>query len=111
MPDVHPELAEACRRALAFDPAQRYQTAEEFQKALEAYLAGRALSEPSRALGGLLQRHFTRELALVRHEIEARTSSSGRMPASARTGMISTSGAPSTVSIASGVRRRRAIRL
>ena len=104
VPDVHPELAEACRRALAFDPAQRYQTAADFQKALEAYLAGRALSEPSRTLGGLLQRHFTRELALVRHEIESRTSASGRMPASARTGMLASSGAPSAVSIASGVR-------
>ncbi|MDQ2645194.1 MAG: serine/threonine protein kinase, partial [Myxococcota bacterium] len=104
VPDVHPELAEVCRRALAFDPAQRYQTAAEFQKALEAYLATRSLVEPSRTLGGLLQRHFTRELALVRHEIESRTSASGRMPASVRTGMVPTSGAPSAVSIASDIR-------
>jgi serine/threonine protein kinase len=104
VPDVHPELAEACRRSLAFDPAQRYQTAGEFQRALEAYLAGRPINEPSRALGGLLQRHFTRELSLVRHEIESRVSASGRLPTSVPSAMLSTSGAPSAVSIASGVR-------
>jgi eukaryotic-like serine/threonine-protein kinase len=104
VPDVHPQLAEACRRSLAFDPAQRYQTAGEFQRALEAYLAGRAINEPSRTLGGLLQRHFTRELSLVRHEIESRVSASGRMPTGATTGMLTTSGAPSAVSIGSGVR-------
>lgn len=104
VPDVHPQLAEACRRSLAFDPAQRYQTAGEFQRALETYLAGRAINEPSRTLGGLLQRHFTRELSLVRHEIESRVSASGRIPTSVPTGMLTASGVPSAVSLASGVR-------
>ena len=38
VPDADPELADVCDRAMAYDPAARYATAQELRDALEAYL-------------------------------------------------------------------------
>ena len=78
VPDVAPELAEACRRALSHDPAGRYQTAPEFQTVLETYLASRPPRKASENLGALMRDAFAKELAGMRQAVEAHTSSSNR---------------------------------
>ena len=78
VPDVAPELAAACRRALAHDPAGRYQTALEFQTALESYLASRPPRRSAENIGALMREVFAKELAGIRQAVEAHTSASNR---------------------------------
>jgi serine/threonine-protein kinase len=60
-PDVPPVLAEICDRATAPDPADRYDTAAEFQRDLEEYLDQASRPPGRRELAGLLERHFESE--------------------------------------------------
>jgi serine/threonine-protein kinase len=71
VPSVAPELAAICRKALAFEPDERYASAAEFQRALEEYLSARPLRNPAESVGALLRRHFSRDIAAVRESIEA----------------------------------------
>lgn len=80
IPNVPDELAEACRRSLALDPAQRFDNALEFQKCLEAYLTRSTLQDPATRLADMVRHHFEPELAYVRQSIEARVGSSVRVP-------------------------------
>ena len=75
VPDVAPELAEACRRSLSHDPAGRYQTALEFQTVLQAYLASRPPRRASENIGALLRDAFAKELTGIRQAVESHTSS------------------------------------
>jgi len=94
-PDTHPELDRICRRALAFDRAERYATAEELAADLDAFMRAH-LSRPSdRELGAWLaelfrdRREVTREiiaaqLADLKREKEAVTIVSVVEPADAQ---------------------------
>jgi eukaryotic-like serine/threonine-protein kinase len=75
VPTVHPELAAICKKALAFEPDERFASASEFQKALDAYLSTRPLRNPAESVGGLLRQHFGRNFAAVRESIEAHVTS------------------------------------
>jgi eukaryotic-like serine/threonine-protein kinase len=55
-PDVDPELAGICDRALSVDPAERFPSAAEFQTALEAYLARRGVVIRQRDIADLVNR-------------------------------------------------------
>lgn len=74
-PTVAPELAAICRKALAFEPDERYASASEFQRALEAYLSTRPLRNAAESVGALLRRQFSRDIAAVRESIEAHVTS------------------------------------
>src|SRR6185503_4234664 len=60
-PDVPSVLAEICDRATAPDPADRYDTAAEFQRDLEEYLDQASRPPGRRELTALLERHFESE--------------------------------------------------
>src|SRR5262249_22036989 len=61
VPNVAPELAAACRKALALDPEQRFASAFEFQKSLEAFLAKDAPRAFADRVGSLVRSHFEPE--------------------------------------------------
>ena len=60
-PDVPRVLAEICDRATAPDPADRYNTAAEFQHEIEEYLDQASRPPGRRELAALLERHFESE--------------------------------------------------
>jgi serine/threonine protein kinase len=70
LPGVPLALARIVRRALARDPAERFQTALAFELELRAYLLGIAASNGAPALQALLARHFAEELAAIRRAID-----------------------------------------
>jgi eukaryotic-like serine/threonine-protein kinase len=75
VPTVPPELAAICKKALAFEPDERFASASEFQQALDAYLSTRQLRNPAESVGVLLRQHFGRNFASVRESIEAHVTS------------------------------------
>lgn len=64
-----PGLASICARALAFDPAERYATASEFQSDLATISTG-SMPAQTRLLGGLVSRVFANSRALSRTMIQ-----------------------------------------
>ncbi len=66
-PDVDPGLDAICAKALATDPADRYQTAEEMHFALSSYLKGSAVKARAQ-LAASMEQLFGREIA-ARKEI------------------------------------------
>jgi serine/threonine-protein kinase len=85
VPNVCAELAEACRRSVAHDPAGRFGSAREFQRCLDAWLATRNLENPVQALSEIVRQNFWQELSRVRQAIEARVGASVRTPPRAMT--------------------------
>ena len=85
VPNVDPELAAICDRALALDPNLRYQTARELRDALEGWLA-RTRPCDARQVGALLEQTFAEERTRIRRLIEQHStaavplSSSGEVP-------------------------------
>jgi len=75
LPGVPLPLAQIVRRALARDPADRYQTARAFELELRQYLVDRAASNGSLALQALVTAHFGGELAAVRRAIDEQVGS------------------------------------
>jgi eukaryotic-like serine/threonine-protein kinase len=70
-PDIDPDLADICDKALAIDPVQRFSTALEFQMALQSQL--RKLGEHGRTLlVGMLDEAFSADRHEVRKLIEKR---------------------------------------
>lgn len=87
VPEVAPELAAACRKALARDPRQRYRSALEFQKALEAFLEQhQSTSSLSERVGALVREHFASELTHIRQVVETHVNESRRSSARALVG-------------------------
>ncbi len=84
-PDCPPALDAIAKKALARDPAQRYQTAQELQLALESFVHEQQLAISTPALGRYVQQLFAEELA---GEQRAATPASGDdgTPAKADTG-------------------------
>ncbi|MFT3772365.1 MAG: serine/threonine-protein kinase [Minicystis sp.] len=70
VPDVDPELADICDRAMAHDPAQRYASAEEMREALENYLARFSRRIGPREVGQFLSRLFVEEREKIRAVID-----------------------------------------
>ncbi|HVW28665.1 MAG TPA: protein kinase [Polyangiaceae bacterium] len=70
-PDAPPALLRAARRALAHDPEQRYQTAKEFQRDLEEYLASQKARVGPARIAAMLKPHFDQERAEQHRAIEA----------------------------------------
>jgi serine/threonine-protein kinase len=74
LPGVPLALARIVRRALARDPAERFQTARAFELELRQYLADRA-SNGAPALQALVSAHFGSELAAIRRAIDEQVGS------------------------------------
>jgi serine/threonine-protein kinase len=66
VPDVHPELADICDRAMAQQPSDRFESAEAFRYALEAYLDRSGRSVRSREVGQLMVGLFGEEREKIR---------------------------------------------
>jgi len=73
-PELAPELADMCDRALALDPEARYATAADFLRDIEAYLDKRARRVGRTQLAARLQRHFADDRKALREQVEARLS-------------------------------------
>src|SRR6188768_339191 len=74
LPGVPLALARIVRRALARDPAERFQTARAFELELRQYLAGR-VSNGAPTLQALVSSHFGSELAAIRRAIDEQVGS------------------------------------
>jgi len=70
--DVPPRLAEACRRALAQKPEERYSSAAELKADLEEYLDEQKLRPNASHLAELMGSLFGKEFAELRGLIESR---------------------------------------
>jgi hypothetical protein len=72
--DINPDVPEAldaiCRRALAFDVAERYQSAGELRDAIESYLETLPGRVTRRAVGERMVRIFDEERSEVRRIVE-----------------------------------------
>ena len=75
LPGVPLVLARIVRRALARDPAERFQTAREFEFELRQFLVDHAASNGAPALQALVTAHFGGELAGVRRAIDEQVGS------------------------------------
>ena len=65
LPNVDRELAAICARALAFDPAERFATAQDFRAALTAYLAKSGPPFEASELAQFMRAEFASERARV----------------------------------------------
>ncbi len=77
-PTIAPEIEAMCKKALASDPADRFQTAEEFRLELQGYLASTGKLVDSRAqLGPAISSLFADKRAELKAVIEKRLSTVG----------------------------------
>jgi len=97
-PDVPPLLSKIVRRALAAAPEDRHESAYEFQRELEQYLATRPPTYGTRALAEFMSAHFARVREAMHRTIEsgiaggARETGSRRLITSETSATISTTG-------------------
>ena len=70
VPDVDPELARICGKAMACGVDDRYGNALELKDALDAYLAGSA-AEPEDDIGSFVRRLFADQRVAVRARVDA----------------------------------------
>jgi serine/threonine protein kinase len=75
-PDVPTRLADICDRATAVEPAARFGSALQFQRALERYLESRPRQVGQRDLATLINYHFKNERQQMRQRIETQLSGS-----------------------------------
>jgi len=73
-PDVPVRLADICDRATATEPAARFASALQFQRALERYLESRPRQIGQRDLATLVNYHFKNERLQMRQRIESHLS-------------------------------------
>jgi serine/threonine protein kinase len=73
-PELTPELADICDRALALEPDARYASAADFLRDIEAYLDKRSRQVGRAQLAALLQAHFAKDRKAVREQVEAQLS-------------------------------------
>ena len=74
-PDVAPALAAIARRALAWEPGERYQTAREFRLELDAHLLDNDVRSDHGALFGFMCNHFCEEYDDLERLLESRARS------------------------------------
>jgi serine/threonine-protein kinase len=70
-PDAPAELAAMTRRALAWEPRDRYQTARDLRLDLEAYLVGRGVRPNPRPMLGFMCNHFHADYTALEVRLEA----------------------------------------
>ncbi|AKV03780.1 Serine/threonine protein kinase PrkC, regulator of stationary phase [Labilithrix luteola] len=70
-PDTHPELDRICRRALAAERTERYETAEEFAADLDAFMSAHLPRPSNRELGAWLSTLYQDRREVTRKLIEA----------------------------------------
>ena len=70
VPDAPSALADACDRALAHLPGERFETAADMRDALEAWLRSRPIPSAPRAIGALMEQHFSEDRARLRKLVE-----------------------------------------
>ena len=70
VPDLDPELAAICDRAMASRPEDRFQTAREFHDALELHLAKSEVRVGPKTIGRLVSDAFEDERTRIRKAIE-----------------------------------------
>jgi serine/threonine-protein kinase len=70
LPDLDPELARICDRAMAVDVEQRYPSAEAFRLELQEFMAERKLGVDATVLAQLMRRKFTEERSALHRLIE-----------------------------------------
>jgi eukaryotic-like serine/threonine-protein kinase len=75
--DVDPRLAEICDRATCHDPEQRYASAEDFCRDLQAFLAERSMSVEPSQMGALMRTKFAHERDTLHRLIEAQLGEEG----------------------------------
>lgn len=75
LPGVPLSLARIVRRALARDPAERFQTARAFELELRKYLLGRSASNGAPAVKALITGYFGGEIATIRRAIDEQVGS------------------------------------
>ena len=80
---VPPELAAICTRALAPDPKDRYQSAQELQRDLEAYLARQPDRCTPEEVGRYLREHFGEQREATKKLIDAHIKAAERIAAAA----------------------------
>jgi eukaryotic-like serine/threonine-protein kinase len=100
-PDVSMELARICNKAMAPKPEDRYQTAHEFQNALEAFAEKSGMRVANRDIGKLLTELFEDKRNAMRSLIETQLASlAGGSPDSRAIAFIdpTSSGTPSHLS-------------
>lgn len=68
--DVHEELDRICKKALAYDPDQRYPTALAFQEDLDAFIEDQERRPSPRQLGTFLANRFAQQQEHARRVIE-----------------------------------------
>jgi len=98
-PDVPPVLARIVRRALAPAPEDRYESAYEFQRELEQYLATRPAAYGTRALADFMSAHFAQTREVMHRTIESGIAGGGRDTTSRRLITSETSTTISTTGI------------
>lgn len=76
-PEVDPELADICDRAMETDPDKRFPTAQAFRDALQSYMDAHNLRVHDADLGHLMQQIFEEERAALHAQIEAAVQASG----------------------------------
>lgn len=74
-PDVAPELAAICRKALASDPNERYQSAPELRQDLIAYIQERSSLPTRESVAEVLRHLFAHERAELDDQIAEKLSS------------------------------------
>ncbi|WP_394829845.1 serine/threonine protein kinase [Pendulispora albinea] len=79
-PTVPRELDDLVMKALATEPANRHQTAEELRIAIEAYLAREGAPPTAREVGALVSELFAEERRTIRAAIEARLREAAHEP-------------------------------
>lgn len=82
MPQLDPELAEICDRALRRNPKDRFATADEFRKALSGYLAKMGPRIDASEISRLLMTEFEAERAQIHGIISAKLRDPAAMAAS-----------------------------
>ncbi len=70
-PWVPTELDEICARAMAVDPGERYQSAADFQDAIERYLTASATNVSARDVGACISELFREDRASINTLIES----------------------------------------
>ncbi len=81
--DVDDVLASICERAMAPEPAARYQTAGEMRTDLDAYLESRGLQISRGDLAEMLQKLFARDRMKMERFVQERIRQLGTFPAGA----------------------------
>jgi serine/threonine-protein kinase len=75
LPSVPPALARIVKRALALEPADRFQNARAFEHELRKYLVDHASSNGAPSMQTLLTGHFGGEFAAIRRAIDEQVGS------------------------------------